>query len=536
MNNGLSDSLSGVDSSAKWPVVRILTGFLLFCGAYALINQVLLTHSVLYRAAAYDYVNASWALLSFAAQALLLFAATILLPRKWFLVCITFVGISAGINGIYSQIVGDTLDLQKSGWLLTEARQAGAAAGEFAAPLGLALGKLLISIILMIGARRALRDPVRQLTANQFAGGKTAPALIALLIAPSFLWPPLGLYPLAAERNIYNFAAAIVTADPPPARAEVSAIPGQDTEIDKIIWLIDESVSHDGFNRIIAPKITEIRHIDFGEAASMGHCSTPSNVALRSGVNVRRVNTTTDLRRTASIWAYAAKAGYFTTMIDGQVTGPPQNLLLAPERALIGSYRNVDNGQRTDLAIARMLNADLKSEGKQFTYALLRGVHFQYRDHYPKGALPDGSSTQAQYDKAISYSKAGFFDALLDGVDRSRVAIFYTSDHGQNIRDGVTPHCSGDPVQEEFSVPLIAFLPAGMHDVYGVAELGGRSLSQLFPTSLGLMGYEAAYATENYDNALTVPTARFVWFGRGVVPVKDGGTIDVWSGEHFPGR
>ncbi len=536
MNNGLSDSLSGGDSSAKWSVVRILTGFLLFCGAYALINHVLLTHSVLYRAAAYDYVNASWALLSFAAQALLLFVAIILLPRNWFLACIAFVGISAGINGIYSQIVGDTLDLQKSGWLLTEARQAGAAAGEFAAPLGLALGKLLISIILMIGARRGLRDPVRQLTGNRFAGRKSAAALIALLVVPSFLWPPLGLYPLAAERNIYNFAAAIVTADPPPARAKVTVSPAQDTEIEKIIWLIDESVSHDGFNRIIAPEIDNIRHIDFGEAASMGHCSTPSNVALRSGVNVRQVDATTDLRRTASIWSYAARAGYATTMIDGQVTGPPQNLLLAPERALIGSYRNVANGQKTDLAIARMLNSDMKSEGKQFTYALLRGVHFQYRDHYPKGALPDGSSTQAQYDKAISYSKAGFFETLFDGVDRSRVAIFYTSDHGQHIQDGITPHCSGDPVRAEFSVPLIAFLPLGMLDDYSVAGPGDRSLSQLFPTSLGLMGYEADYATENYDNILTMPTARFVWFGRGVVPVKNGGTIDVRGGEHFPGR
>lgn len=519
----------------QWPIARLLAGLALFSSAYALINQRLLIEAILYRAAAYDYDNAAVAAACLAAQASLLLLATTLLPRKWFTACMILVALSAGINMIYGQIVGDVLDLQKTGWLFTEARQAGGAANEFAALLGLALGKMVLAIILLISARRILRGILKPLMNNRFSGRISAAAIITLLLSPSLIWPVLGLYPLAAERNVYSFAATILTADPPPQRAAVAALPQKNADVKKIIWLVDESVSHDGFTQIIAPEITHLDPVDFGETASMGHCSTPSNVALRSGVNVRNIRNTTDLRRTASIWRYAAKAGYATMMIDGQVSGAPQNLLLPPERALIENYKSAANGIKTDLEIAHSLNTSLKTDGKQFVYAILRGVHFQYRDHYPAGTLPEGSSTQAQYEAAIAYSKAGFFEALLDGVNRSEVAIFYTSDHGQNIVDGVTPHCSGSPVPAEFAVPLIAFLPLDIQANYQT-DPGRRSHSQLFPTTLSLMGYDTGYASKRYDNILTVPTARYVWFGRGVVPVKEGGTIDVESADRFPLR
>lgn len=531
----MTHSLSGRQTS-KWPISRFIAGFLLFSAAYALLNQYVLVQSILYRAAAFDYGNASLAALSFAGQASLLFAAVLLLPRRWFVTSLVLVTLSSSINIIYSQIVGDTLDLQKSGWLLTEARQAGEAASEFAVPLGLAIGRILLAVVLLIGARKIMRAPLLDLIGSGFATKGPIAAICTLLLLPSFLWPLLGLHPLAAERNIYGYAATILTADPPPQRGTVTQTSDKNAALKKIIWLVDESISHGGFAKVIMPEIGHLDFVDFGETASMGHCSTPSNVALRSGVNVLTVSGTTDLRRTPSIWGYAAKAGYNTRMIDGQVSGPPQNLLLPPERALIDQYENAANGMKTDLEIARSLNASLKTAEKQFVYALLRGVHFQYRDHYPKGSLPEGSGTQAQYDKAISYSKDGFFDALLDGIDRSEVAIFYTSDHGQYIETGVTPHCSGQPVPAEFSVPLIAFLPTDIQQNHRMQKPGGRSLSQLFPSTLTLMGYDTSYAVENYDNILNLPTARYVWFGRGVVPVKDGGTIDVQSGEQFPGK
>ena len=84
-----------------------------------------------------------------------------------------------------------------------------------------------------------------------------------------------------------------------------------------------------------------------------------------------------------------SKAGYRTELIDGQTTGAPQNMLLAPERALIDEVASMAGGIDTDRTIAARLNAQLKAPGRTFTYVVLRGVHFQYKDHYPPGTLPD---------------------------------------------------------------------------------------------------------------------------------------------------
>jgi hypothetical protein len=126
------------------------------------------------------------------------------------------------------------------------------------------------------------------------------------------------------------------------------------------------------------------------------------------------------------------------------------------------------------------------------------------------------------------------FDLLLEGVDRDKVAIVYTSDHGQNVRDGVVPHCSEDPVAAEFSVPLIALLPPSLAATFPPAA-GGRSASQIFPTTLQWMGYDPAAAQARYDRDLRHPTARYVWLGRGALPLGPGDTIGVTGGADFPG-
>ena len=146
-------------------------------------------------------------------------------------------------------------------------------------------------------------------------------------------------------------------------------------------------------------------------------------------------------------------------MIDAQKAGAPQNLLFAPERALIDDYRATPGGIDSDAKVAHALNRDLKKPGKTFTYVVLRGVHFQYRDHYPRGMIPADSPVARQYDTALAWSKRDFFARLLAGIDRDAVAIVYTSDHGQNLTPGALPHCSREAHPDEFRVPLIAFLP-----------------------------------------------------------------------------
>ncbi|MEL6875988.1 MAG: hypothetical protein AAGM33_10990, partial [Pseudomonadota bacterium] len=270
--------------------------------AYAILNQHLLTQSILYRAAANDYSTAITSIFSFGIQSLLLLAAIVALPRGWFVGTLVVVTVSTGVNVVFGQLVNDTINLQKTAWLFTEARQAGSAASEFAVPTIIAFCKLAVAILLLIGARKAMYQPVLDFIEARLPRQLVLPLPILLMaIAPSLVWPATGFGPEAAERNFYGYLYKIATAAPPPDRATVLVEPRRNLGTQKIVWLVDESISHAIFAKMVKPDIAEPGVLDFGEIASLGNCSTPAVVALRSGVSVRKIHERTDLRTTASI-------------------------------------------------------------------------------------------------------------------------------------------------------------------------------------------------------------------------------------------
>ncbi|HEY0597063.1 sulfatase-like hydrolase/transferase [Sphingopyxis sp.] len=517
--------------AARAGLWRLAAAVLLFALGYAVANRFQLTHSVAYRFAAGDTHGTIVALLFMGFQAAVLMAALFAFPRGWAAVLLALAGTSILVNIGYTQIIPELIDAGSLAWMFAEIRQAGNAAGEFAGDFLWIGVQWLTALALFVGARRLARR------AMPMPWGKgIAAALLLLLIAPGPIYRHAPVWPEGAERSLYGLGWDILSAAPPPPRAKPAMMPDRRVAAPRhILWVIDESVAEAPFRRLIAPKLGDVPHRDFGVAAALGHCSAPAQVALRSGVDVRRASPRTDLRATPSIWAYARAAGYRTTLIDAQTSGAPQNLLLPPERALIDDYRPMVGGIDADLKVANALNAQMKRGGKSFTYAVLRGVHFQYRDHYPAGAIPADSPVRLQYDTALSWSKGSFFARLLAGVDREQVAIVYTSDHGQNLAPRTLPHCSREAVADEFRVPLLAFLPAALGARYAAAPRTGHSTSQIFPTTLIWMGYDPAAVEARYDRDLAQPTARYVWFGRTVIPTGRDSLIDVTAGSGFPG-
>jgi hypothetical protein len=510
---------------------RLVAAVLLFATGYAIANRYQITHNVLYRFAASDAESAVRAGLFLVAQAAILFAALALLPGRWAALLLAVAGGSILVNHGYSGIVGEQVDGGTLAWMIAETGQAGNAAGEFIVPLLLAGMQTAAGLMLLATARGLVRS-----IAPMPWGYGIAAGVVLLLTAPSILYRHAEVWPEGAERNIPGLGWDLLTAPPPPPREAPALAPDGAVKTPRhIVWLIDESVAAAPFARLIAPKLAAVPHLDFGTAAAMGHCSAPAQVALRSGVDVRRASPATDLRRSPSIWAYAKRAGYRTTLIDGQTAGAPQNLMLAPELALIDDYREMPGGIDTDLKIADVLNRQMRGDARTFTYVVLRGVHFQYRDHYPAGSIPEGSPVALQYDTALQWSKGRFFERLLAGVDREAVAIIYTSDHGQNLAPGELPHCSREPVADEYRIPLLAFLPDALSARYGGAKRGGHSASQIFPATLGWMGYDRASAAALYDHDLTQPTARYVTFGRTVIPMGSDTKVSMTTGSGFPG-
>jgi hypothetical protein len=509
---------------------RALAGAALFACGFAVANRFQLVNGVLYRWAAHDMAHAASNFALLAVQAAMLLGAIVLLGRRLFALAMTLACVSILVNLGYGQTTHAPIDIGTMGWMMAETRQAGNVAGEFATPLLLAGVQAATAIALFVAARGLLRR------GNTARSSHRANALgLLLLLAPSLLAIPLGLPASAAERNVYSLGLELAEADPPPPRAAVDLVPRTAGTPRHILWLVDESVAYAEFERLIAPKLAAYDPVDFGMAASLANCSAPSNLALRSGVDVRHAGPHLDLRRTPSIWGYARKAGYRTMMIDGQTSGAPQNFLLPPERALIDQVDSAAGGIDTDVKIADQLNRQLRSANRTFTYVVLRGVHFQYKDHFPAGMIPADSPEIVQYRTALGYSKGRFFDRLLAGVDRSQVAVVYHSDHGQNLTPGKLPHCSADRVPTEYEIPLLAFLPDELRSRYASAPTSGHSASQVFPTLLEWMGYDAAAVQQRYDNDLTGEPARYVRFGRDAFPLKAGDSADVTVSDNFPG-
>lgn len=506
----------------------LVLALVLFAAGFAAANRYQLAHGVLYRAAANDWASAAGNFFWLGIQALALAAAIALLGRRLFVLAMVLAFSSIVVNLGYGHTLAEVIDAGKLSWMLIEARQAGNAAGEFTGPLLLAALQAAAAIGLFAAARHCARRG-----GWTVHGARAAGAGGALLLLPSLI-AAFGAPAVAAERNLYSLGLEVALAEPPPSRRPVDLQPDLAGTPRHVVWLVDESVAFRSFQEIVAPRLADIPHIDFGITASLGHCSAPSNLALRSGVNVRRADPALDLRRTPSIWAYARKAGYRTVLIDGQTRGVPQNLLLPPERALIDEVAAAAGPLDADVQIADRINRQLKQRERTFTYAVLRGVHFQYRDHYPSGLIPADSPPWRHYAAALDYSKARFFARLLQGVNREEVAIVYTSDHGQNLEPGAIPHCSPEPAASELHVPLIVFLPDRLAARYRGAKKSEHSASQIFPATLTWMGYDAAAVERRYDNDLSGAPARYVHFDRNVVPLHSEDPIGVRVGDIFP--
>lgn len=509
------------------PRLQVAVGAALFCAAYITLNYRLLVTRILYRWAANDMPSVLENVLSFGLQALLLLVILLWLSNGWGAVVIAAVAISGAINIAHSEILGDVLNLPSVSWMLGEYRQLPSALHEFWPSFLRSLAKTAAAIGLLYFSIRILRQSLLR-SANYLFKNKIAKPLVLSLLAVAN-WMFVGGGGHAAESNAYILAAKSLTQSYPARKAvDVRVVDG--AGVQKIVWLVDESVAWKYFESTMQPHLTDrLGAVDYGEASSFSNCSAQSNAALRWGVNVSAIDSKTDLRISPSIWGYARSAGYATTLIDGQVSGAPQNLVWPPERRLIGNFTPARGDINTDRAIASSVNAMLKRKGKDFIYVVFRGAHYQYHSNYPTNDIPPDSPIELRYKRAIEFSKDKVFDILLDGVDRAAVAVFYTSDHGQVLQSGMVPHCNNNPFADEFSVPLISFMPPlGNIPVEGHWGAGARhSHSQIFSTTLILMGYPGDYAAENYDNPLPLESKRIITFGKAIVPGGENGSIDL---------
>lgn len=278
---------------------------------------------------------------------------------------------------------------------------------------------------------------------------------------------------------------------------------------DHIALVIDESVSHEFFAQVVGPQIAARgsgwRVYDFGFATSMANCSMASNIMLRKLVSIDSV--AEDLYRNPLVWSLAHNAGFSTWLIDAQQGGFGHNLFDDTERSLINEMPPVPG---SDADIIDKLHAAW-SQTRTLSLVLKKGAHFPYEKRHPAQYKSDSSALsipyvqandrRARYVNAVDFQTGGFFRRLMEFVPNARTVVFYTSDHGQNIKDGPGfPHCNSTSVPDvnEGIVPLLVLANFDMNEFAEAAARNRNRVSQfdLVHTLRDFLGYESGQITD----------------------------------------
>ena len=317
-----------------------------------------------------------------------------------------------------------------------------------------------------------------------------------------------------------------------------------------IVLIVDESIAAQyldinnagGVYSGLAAKQPNFAIHNFGIASSITHCSTGSNLTLRFGgtrADYQRINATGP-----SVWSYAKAAGLPTVYIDAQRTGGVyQNGMDDAERAAIDQWVQFDKVpvMNRDQAVADRL-AELLNDGKpQFILVNKMGAHFPVQAKYPvnrtrfKPVEPrqqffgivepnvrDTSDVSREewrlyrnaYRNVVAWNVGAFFDRLFAATKAAGATIIYTADHGQNLHESGEPgnatHCTPEPAIEEGVVPMGVIEGSQDGDIdwqsAALRNHNGTSHYRIFPTLLGLMGYEPQAVRKAYGDRIDAPT------------------------------
>jgi Sulfatase len=490
--------LQGVAVALPWALAMVF--------AYGVLNGSLIWHHVAKLEHDVRPVAAAMYLLLYAVSGVSLGVLLMSLNRYLALAAFLLLATIVTTNYLAANLLFHlrVIDEGVADWLLSETAEAPAAVKAFLVPLSKQLGVSVASLVpIMVVARLARRKfwaRVRRPT-SLAVGAVLVYALSGVAIQREF--DPN----LPRENNLLIYGAMMLlksTPEIPP----VDLKPVEQSRVEKIVLVVDESVTYGAYRTQLQDRWARWHGVDFGDAVPLGNCSASSNSMLRWGFRATEMMAGKDPRLVPTVWSYARAAGFQTFFIDGQRNGSYQNYLNGKEAALIHQIIGVDKGNDTDRSIAALLRTMMLKPGKMFIYINKKGSHFPYDDNYPDDLLAAPVTPEQSYDAAVRYSTEDFLDTALMDVPLMKTLIIYTSDHGEQFAGGAG-HCNTVPTAPEKSVPLL--LVTGDSQLAREASDAASVLrdhaghEQIFATLLDAMGYDLQAAEAKYGSSLLSP-------------------------------
>ena len=325
-------------------------------------------------------------------------------------------------------------------------------------------------------------------------------------------------------------------------REPIAYVGSLSPKIDKVVFIVDESVRGD-YLQLNDPRFDNTpflaSHADemanFGVAVSNTNCSAQARMALRSGVrDTDYPDPTQHVLHQPTFWQYAKAAGYTTVYLDAWLPLRKMHSFLTYDELKfvdertdveLSPYWNADN------QVATRLNELLSRPGKYFIFVEKIGLHAPYGtaiaglnssyEPAPSSVLhpefPDlWKASILDYLKGVHLRVDEFFARSWSSLRRPDVLAIYTSDHGQQMREGGYPasHCSGvNAVKGEGLVPL--FLTTGNEILLSAFRAsaekarGRTNHNDIFPTLIWAMGFDPSRVLPAYSPGLVdVPLSR----------------------------
>jgi len=342
-------------------------------------------------------------------------------------------------------------------------------------------------------------------------------------------------------------------------RSEVSYSGSLDTQIEKIIMIVDESIRADilginGYKKDTTPYLRSLETgiVNFGLAASASNCSDYSNLILRTGVRKEEIPDQNQMTlKQASIWQLTRKAGFYNVYLDAQSAEEwenYQNFMNEHEASYIDEIIRVrqEITYESDGVARDKLIDLLKRPGKTFIILNKYGIHFPYFRSYPEEynffapalkpgePMNDREKSLNSYMNGIRWSVDDWFKNLLsESGDFKTYVMIYTSDHGQNIVDDGTlaTHCRPRANRFEGIVPMMVFSnDATILDRFKAVQVSSydkTSHFQIFPTLIRLAGYNKSWVRMHYGASLSEPPSSLPEFFVGDLHGR--GSIRQWD-------
>lgn len=264
----------------------------------------------------------------------------------------------------------------------------------------------------------------------------------------------------------------------------------------KIILVIDESVEREYFKEQLS-QLNIGEYVFFENSYSAANNSAASNFILRKGRYIwKDGGKISKMFIFPSLFEVAKQSNMTTYYIDNQNILTSQgirNYFTEDEVKFIDrvynneKYADYDKDIRSVDQIGEFIEAGKRS----FIVINKSGSHFPYYKRIQKGKVK--FNRVDDYKTSIHDNTIEFLNKLYSKIDDETI-ILYTSDHGQNVENGVTHGNSGANVKiNEYSIPIIVISKNNKLLHLMKQAQGLQTHFAISETILNLMGFKTAF-------------------------------------------